>query len=248
MRAILRLIRSVEEGLSGKLSRKPDNQQPMEIYPLIVDELESNIAPGPHGRIWPWSRVTVRVQAQNEKERGVWRQIFSSLDNDLKRRLHALECEAPAGLLVTCEIVDQLESGRPFEIDGQFVEDDVTAGTGLPCCLEYTGPDGPGRIELRKGKVWLGRQEEVHEKHSLKVIRNQIVLDHPTVGRSHACIELNDEGQWVVRHLSKSSSTRVMRDGTLHQVVLLQRFVLQDGDLLYLGKCVRTVRFSRLEQ
>lgn len=243
MRPVIGLLKKVEDGMRDLVSRSSGAPDPLQLYPKILDELEAQIAAGPNGRIWPWNRVTIRVRAASDRESSFWQQTFGALDEDFQRRLRALNCTPPPGVSFHWELVDQIEGDLPFEVVGRF-ERPKHVGRPEVCCLEFDGGRGPRSIPL-ESRIWIGRLKEARLREQRKVVRNQIVIEHPTIGRSHAVIERSAEGVWILRHLSRNSTTRVKRQLTHFEIVPLSRFQLEDGDSVYLCSYSKPIRFVR---
>jgi len=139
-------------------------------------------------------------------------------------------------------LVDQIEGDRPFEVVGHFERLRHTPQADT-ACLQFDAGRGVRTIPLELGRIWIGRVKEARLREQRKVVRNQIVIDHPTVGRSHAVIERSEEGTGVLRHLSRNSTTRVKRRLSHYEIVPLSRFQFEEGDSVYLGGYSKPIRF-----
>lgn len=141
-------------------------------------------------------------------------------------------------------------NGERFRLEEVWVsEAPAVSGRGTARLIADLGIAEPSPLEIRKARITIGRQVDVHNPLGHPIRHNDLAFSESddlgrTVSRSQAHIEVDGRRkEYRLFHDGGSSPTGVLRDGRLIDITRNPRgLLLTSGDVLYFGKA--RVRFE----
>jgi hypothetical protein len=217
------------QSLKSFLSRKPDTSL-AEIRRQILNQLESKIESDSSGKIFPFAKIQILLQASSKSLRDDFRNAFlleGSLKEDIRQRLETVHAGYSGNLEVDIEIdADSAQGALPksshpkFEMaflkpepipQGEVPELNLVITKGIAEQPAYT---------MKRERILIGCLSEVHDREGRMVRRNDVVfLDtaddiNCTVSDAHARIWFEPkEGEFYVMDETSRYGTRIMRQG-----------------------------------
>lgn len=257
-----RWIGGVAKRWSSKVSGGPHTKALLEIRREILNEIRDKIEPRGNGEyLFPYNDLSLQMGAQDSHQRGLFEAAFAedgSLERDIREFLEESGCQAPAGLRIKVEVLE--DSGfasidKPFQIEF-FHRKGSAAAKSRPArppakLTVLRGAADLTELVITEDRVNIGRMKEVMgEKDGLRR-RNDIAFadTETTVSREHAYLSYDSaSGKFrLYDHLSQRG-TNLFRDGRRIEVSRgsTRGVQLQSGDEIHFGDA--RVRFEILPE
>ena len=258
-----------------RLAGEPAPTEPLEIRQAVLQAIVDLTRPAGRGRrLLPFDRIDVEILAPTVDGRRVFEAVLAR-DEGLEAAASRLLASAGCDVTSSCGIEVHYRKRRPpgwtpeqhFAVTGRAeAARDATAATAVAEAAPVAAPATAAvlplvvlkvikgqatkrSVELRAGRINIGRQEEVSDRDQRLVRRNQLVFVEgeplsDTVSRAHAHVRCAPGGECRLRDDNSAYGTRVVRGGqTIDVVPTNTRGVrLQPGDEVHLGRAI--VRFD----
>jgi pSer/pThr/pTyr-binding forkhead associated (FHA) protein len=265
----LRLAR-IGKDLQSRLKRMFDtpleaDATPLEICQAALDEIERKLQPIGRGqRVFPYTRIVVRVVGQTGSDRAALEAAFAGFDARLRERLAELRCQPPrtleAKVVIARKVPSDWPASRLFVIDYQTQQE---ATSQAPQASERP----PVHITILKGAasrkaysftdqvISIGRTADPTDETG-RVRRNRIAfLDTAdgvteTVGRAHAHIRFVAQSrEYRLFDDGSSNGTAIVRHGSTIPVLARDpRGVrVRSGDEIQIGRALLRIAIGPQE-
>jgi hypothetical protein len=249
------MIRKIEENLKKLLPK--DNSEPLAIRRAVCDELGGElVALGEGRKIFPYDQVMVELYASDDKQQLIYESSFldgRQLESSVREHLQQEGCSMTDNVRLEINIVREHPSDwgrRNFKLN--YSRDTVQSDKSdlaRPSArlIVLSGKAKIKTYRIKKAQTYIGRMEEVIDKHGFPVRRNDVVfLDtedelNSTVSRTHACLEYDERRRdFFLRDTESRHGTRIERHTQMIEVNGPQAVRLRDGDKLFFGRaCIQ---------
>ncbi|MDT7807050.1 MAG: hypothetical protein QOJ70_863 [Acidobacteriota bacterium] len=245
-----KLEKAIEKVIGGGRDR---HREPLEISRAIINELESKITPLDGGRrVFPYTRVTVRLYAGDAERRAIYEVAFINerlLERSIREHLRAPKCETPVGLLINVLIEetsppDLIAQGYALEYGSSAPQQDPAPVITSPLLMVVQGIAQTSEYRIAKRRTNIGRQAEVHDTEGRPFRRNDLAFlndnneVNQTVSKVQAHIEYNPQtGEYRLYDDESAFGTLIIReDGRRVDVTKHLGSALRPGDEIYFGQ------------
>lgn len=229
------------------------HREPLEISRAIINELENKITPlGGGRRVFPYTRVAVRLYAGDAERRALYEVAFVKdrlLEKSIREHLRAPRCEAPAGLLINVLVEetaapDLVAKGYAVEYGSSAPPQEPAPAVTNPLLVVVQGIAQTSEYRVVKRRTNIGRQAEVHGEDGRPLRRNDLAFlndnneVNQTVSKIQAHIEHNPQtGEYRLYDDESAFGTLIIReDGRRVEVSRKLGSPLRPGDEIYFGQ------------
>ena len=217
--------------------------------------LESKIREDEGGRVFPFGKVTVLLQAPNQNLRTVLQTAFierESLKADIIRKLEEAKVRYPDGLEIMIELRKyedsvQMGSGPLQCFEMQFFKPDPIPKSEIPATslIITKGSAEHPNYRIKKERILIGCLQEVLDREGRMVRKNDVVFPghggeiNTTVDSVHARIWYEfEERQFRIMDEGSRYGTRIVREGRSLEVPSgrTRGLGLRSGDEIHCGQ------------
>lgn len=233
--------------------------EPSAILREILNQVESRIVSDSVGRVFPFSKVVVRLQPQTRSQRNAIEEALlqkDALKSDIMQLLNNAEARYPDELDALVEFSEHTDAIQaesplqmPFEMD--FIRLSPFPRQNIPetRLVILKGATDKPEYKMKKDRILIGRSGEVLDREGRMVRINDIIFKeqeeeiNASVGRAHARIWFDHEtGEYRIMDEASRYGTRILRGGAVLEIPSgdSSGISLQSGDEIYCGQaCVR---------
>ncbi len=234
---------------SSRVSGAPGGGELLEVRRDILGDVRDHIHAKGQGRsLFPYSRVSIRVAAENREQQTLYEGALGEggMEEDVRGLLREADCPVPAGFNVSVSVIEDATlalSRRPFAIDysnAAVAKLDRNARPKAKLTI-VRGQADMAEYPIQSDRVNIGRlQEVVGAKDGLRR-RNHVAFadTETTVSREHAHIRYDAEsGKFRLYDSGSQRGTSVFREGRRLEVPkgVTHGLQLRSGDEIHLGE------------